>query len=270
MSYNIGINLFEEYKKWLSISNEYAPNTLKNYCQVISRLLKNNKYLDFKIFRDFVSTGKNKRMKIASVNNFKEFLLDKKEIEFKAYRVPKIKKIKRVVTVLSPEDVGKIIEKMEGKYKLITELLYKSAMRISEIFNIKTSDFNWDKWEKDPKDLLELKISKSKRDRERIVFISSSTAKKIASYINNYKQDAACNILFDLGIISYSKYKTRTIKRLKLPTKKPIDKEVSLEIINNRYNRKNCEYFGVLVKRIGNEALKRNDINYIELLEFFI
>lgn len=268
-------DLLFEYVDWLDFENDYALQTKKNYILAITNLLKKNKTIDSKVLQNFISRNKNKRMKIAVINNFRSFLLDKYGLVLKDFRIPRVETKKALIRPLDPSDVDKLIPLMPEEYQLLTRVLYIGALRVSEGFALRLHNFDWIKWQKDTKEMLELTIDDSKRGKSRIVFLPETLAREIAAYINTKElyyqtQDLTKNeeapVLFDLGSPNFKKYMRRKMRHIRKGKFFPEDVKtgerdrIIRDIAFYRYLRKSAEYFANFIKKAGQMAFERNDI----------
>jgi site-specific recombinase XerD len=66
------------------------------------------------------------------------------ELEEKALIPIRPTKPKRVPTVLSKAEARRVIEQMNGVYRLMTELLYGSGLRLMEVLRLRVKDLDFD------------------------------------------------------------------------------------------------------------------------------
>jgi len=69
------------------------------------------------------------------------------------------KKAKLIPTVMSQNEVSKVLDEMDGVYLLIAELLYGCGLRISEALRLRVKDFDFDQ------KLISVHCSKGKKSR---------------------------------------------------------------------------------------------------------
>ncbi len=129
----------------------YSKKTIKAY------LYYNEKFLGF--------VGKSpKYVKANDIKVYVEYLIDKglekdsinlaisailfyyKKVMKRRFQIPRLKRDKKLMPVLSKEEVKKIIGCAQNpKHKLLLEVLYSTGLRVSECAKLRVSDFDLDR-----------------------------------------------------------------------------------------------------------------------------
>lgn len=163
----IDLDLISNFEKNLKILN-LSKNTIKNYTFDILNFIKfiqenkkkksiSTEDLNIELIKNFIVklkiNLKNKSInrKIQTIKKFLKFISYNYEIEFKF--IEKLKNIrteKNLPKVISDQDIKKIIDYLINRQKpiwqntrdaLIIEMLYSTGLRISELCNLKFTDF---------------------------------------------------------------------------------------------------------------------------------
>jgi len=140
--------------------------------------------------------------------------------------LPRPKKDKKLPTVLSKEEVYKLINSLDNlKHKAILSLTYSSGLRVSEVVKVKVSDIDSNRG------LLHIKKGKGKKDRYTI--ISDKIIKQLRDYCIIYKID---NWLFP-GQKKNKHLTTRSVQRIfkKACKRAKISKDVSVHSLRHSF-----------------------------------
>ncbi len=129
------------------------------------------------------------------------------------------KKEKHLPTVLSPEEIFKLIEAADTKKsKLMIKMLYGSGLRVSELVNLKPENLNFQE--------LIGTVRKGKGSKDRIFKISSDLVQELQYYIEECKkknENCQCKHLFSdekpLTPRNIQKIIQRTAKKAKIEKK---------------------------------------------------
>lgn len=95
------------------------------------------------------------------------------ELDFKLAQ-----KQRRLPTVLNPPEIKKILEALNGRDKLIFELLYGSGLRIGECLSFRVKDINLDR--------LSVTVVNGKGNKDRQTILSSSPGQNLPNQLINY------------------------------------------------------------------------------------
>ncbi len=119
-------------------------------------------------------SNKSRSLAVSSLRFFFKRVIDRPDI-FVKLEVPK--KEKKLPSVLSPEEVKRLIDVTEhAKSKLILKLLYSSGLRVSELVNLTPKDLDFQQnigW-----------VRKGKGSKDRIFKIAESLSKQLQRWIN--------------------------------------------------------------------------------------
>lgn len=183
----------KEYENYLKFEKNYSMNTINSYLSDIKE------YQEFKK-GDILSTKKEDILaylktiknlesttishKISSLKSFFKYYQKREKIKVNPLANIKSPKIaKKLPTYLTLEEVSKLLDveiksPYDARNKAILELLYSSGIRISELCNMQTS--NYDSYEC----IIRL-IGKG--SKERIIPLGDYAISVLDDYINNYR-----------------------------------------------------------------------------------
>ncbi len=159
----------------------FSPMTVRNYSFFVEKFLqKNTKDVneltqdDAKLYLSNLFDSKSKNTIMLAAASLKFFYTEVLKKEFGNIKMPK--KDSRLPTVLSKEDVKKLIEATDNdKSRLIISTLYSAGLRVSELVNLKVDDLNLnDKsgW-----------VRRGKGNKDRLIAISETLAKDLNEYL---------------------------------------------------------------------------------------
>lgn len=161
-----------------------SPMTVRNYSFFVDKFLKrmDGKNVpelnqdDAKLYLSELFDTKSKNTIMLAMASLKFFYTEILKKDFGEIKVPK--KDKSLPSVLTKEEVKKLIDATDNnKSRLIISLLYSSGLRVSELVNLKTSDFNFDEktgW-----------VRSGKGSKDRLFVISDNLSKEIQDYLQN-------------------------------------------------------------------------------------
>lgn len=183
----------KEYENYLKFEKNYSMNTINSYLSDIKEyqefkkgdILSSTKedilaYL--KTINDFESTTISH--KISSLKSFFKYYQKREKIKVNPLANIKSPKIaKKLPTYLTLEEVSKLLDieiksPYDARNKAILELLYSSGIRISELCNMQTSNYN-------SYECIIRLIGKG--SKERIIPLGDYAISVLEDYINNYR-----------------------------------------------------------------------------------
>ncbi len=183
----------KEYENYLKFEKNYSMNTINSYLSDIKEyqefkkgdILSSTKedilaYL--KTIKDFESTTISH--KISSLKSFFKYYQKREKIKANPLANIKSPKIaKKLPTYLTLEEVSKLLDveiksPYDARNKAILELLYSSGIRISELCNMQTSNYN-------SYECIIRLIGKG--SKERIIPLGDYAISVLEDYINNYR-----------------------------------------------------------------------------------
>lgn len=183
----------KEYENYLKFEKNYSMNTINSYLSDIKEyqefkkgdILSSTKedilaYL--KTINDFESTTISH--KISSLKSFFKYYQKREKIKANPLANIKSPKIaKKLPTYLTLEEVSKLLDveiksPYDARNKAILELLYSSGIRISELCNMQTSNYN-------SYECIIRLIGKG--SKERIIPLGDYAISVLEDYINNYR-----------------------------------------------------------------------------------
>jgi len=214
---NLNIYKFEE---WLRIKN-LSENTIQQYLYYFMNYNKNtisqelcNKFLSEKINNNNVARSFLRNLKAFIIENYKELGFEKEEIiDINMIHIPNVtgRKKKKVIEIISIEDLNKIEEKLyTEKEKLMLLISFYGMLRVGELFKLRINSFYWDDWNKDQSKSIKVKIE-GKGNKEEIVFIPSFIAKRLQNYIEQNSQKYK-KFLEESNLFGINNYTLKSIK----------------------------------------------------------
>ena len=256
--------LIDKFNLWM-VNNGYSRNTCITYKKQIKILLSETSLKTPSINKkriDKFLTGKG-IVSHSSVRLFLKFIwieFNKKFYEIDFPRIPK--KERRIVEVLSQEEINEIISKINPKYKFLTKFIYICGLRISESYRIKANSLNWKEWKKDKESYGLLKISNTKSKNERLVPVPPKFMEEIHNYMKKREGEVKYNsLLFDFDVKHYFNRKIRKINRkgvgvaLNLTEKK--FKEYKIDYIWDKYIDKESTSFQTNFRKAAFDILHK-------------
>ncbi len=226
--------VLDKYYDYLKYELNYTDNTISDYQLHINKYLEylNNNHLDYtKVKKDDVTkllkyldaqklSNRSISNYLSALRNFYNYLLDEQIIKTNVFKLVSNPKVgKKLPNFLSAEDMDILIESIETdtplniRDRLITELLYATGIRVSELVNLKVSDINFSE--------RSIRIY-GKGRKERIVYYGSRAEEILNMYLKI--KDSSCEYL-----ILNAKNKKITSRGIE----KIIDKVVAKVCINN-------------------------------------
>lgn len=200
---NIGKYL-ELYSKELKFKN-YSQNTIKNYVFQVELFLKNFENVATKPSEINESQIKEWLMKANTLNSRKHKqsslklfykLVGKQPNKFKNVEYPRAEK--HLPRVIDKQYLLHCISKIDNlKHKAIITLTFSTAIRVSEVINLKLSDIDF------KRNIIFIRNAKGNKDR--IVPLSENVSKLLTEYISKYDpKEYVFNGQFDLQYSSRS------------------------------------------------------------------
>ena len=135
-----------------------------------------NKYILYLVENQKIS-GSEQNQRINSIKFYYEQVLERKK---EYYHVQRPRKATHLPKVLSKNEVGLLLSKTKNiKHKCILAVIYSAGLRRSELINLK------------PEDILperkQIRISKSKGNKDRYTLLSENLLKELRAYYKQYK-----------------------------------------------------------------------------------
>ena len=199
----------EKFINYLSSEKRFSVHTITSYSNDVNQffLFLSEEYkitselseVNFQIVRSWIASLLEKGVaprsvnrKISTLKTFFKFLIREGVIqESPMLKVVAPKSKKRLPLFVEEDQIESLLNGVEfddgfigERDKLIIELFYVTGIRLSELINIKISDINFDN---------NLVKVLGKRNKERLIPLSSRIVKELQFFIENYKID---NYLF--------------------------------------------------------------------------
>ncbi|MFH1522467.1 MAG: site-specific tyrosine recombinase/integron integrase [Patescibacteria group bacterium] len=169
----------------------FSRKTIKAYLYYNKELLKFASYKspkeinrrDIKDYLDFLIRNNKSQSTInLAINAFKFYYNQIMQRKFfgKGLGIKRPKKEKKLPTVLSKEEIARMINAVENlKHKLMIQILYSSGLRVSELVNLRINDIDFNR------KILIIKGGKGKKDR--ITIISRIVLDNIQKYLREFQ-----------------------------------------------------------------------------------
>lgn len=183
----------KEYENYLKFEKNYSMNTINSYLSDIKEYQEFKKGDILSSTKEdilaYLKTIKNLESttishKISSLKSFFKYYQKRKKIKVNPLVNIKSPKIaKKLPTYLTLEEVSKLLDveiksPYDARNKAILELLYSSGIRISELCNMQTSNYN-------SYECIIRLIGKG--SKERIIPLGDYAISVLEDYINNYR-----------------------------------------------------------------------------------
>ena len=163
-----------EYYKYLRLSN-YQQSTVKMYCRTLEKFLLfySDKYRGQQLCQDHaqeylldrVQCGKAWSTINADYSALRKYFKIVKEYEWTLRKMPRARKEKKLVPILSKEEVAKLINHAPTyKHQVFLTFLYSTGVRLSEATNVKLIDIDSKR--------MQIHIHRGKGAKDRKVLIS--------------------------------------------------------------------------------------------------
>jgi len=171
-SYVIDIKMYSDYLNKKNIYNydDIKTEDIKNYLKI----LKRNNIKNSTISR-----------KITTIKSFHKFLyINKYTINNEAAEIDKPKNEQKLPTIFSIQEISNLLDHFTNdsptnyRDKLMAEIAYTSGLRVSELVNLKITDFHIDS--------NFMKVL-GKGSKERLVPFTNTIKKMLQDYVNNHR-----------------------------------------------------------------------------------
>lgn len=262
----------KEYENYLKFEKNYSMNTINSYLSDIKEYQEFKKGDILSSTKEdilaYLKTIKNLESttishKISSLKSFFKYYQKREKIKANPLaniRSPKI--AKKLPTYLTLEEVSKLLDveiksPYDARNKAILELLYSSGIRISELCNMQTSNYN-------SYECIIRLIGKG--SKERIIPLGDYAISVLEDYINNYrpkinKKNINSIFINNRGDAVSRQFIFKVIKKECL--KKGIRKNVSPHTLRHTYAThllKNGADLRIIQELLGHENLATTQI----------
>lgn len=171
-------NYLHDFELYLSSSKRYRQTTINSYCTVLNKYLyyfkKSPKNITKKEVQKYFSTLSKSQIKqtIGALALFHKHIAKLPE-RVNWFKYPK--QDKSIPDILNKSEIERLIDSTFNlKHKLLIKLSYDCALRISELINLKISDYD--------KELKQFHIHNSKGAKDRIVPVNDDTIELLREY----------------------------------------------------------------------------------------
>lgn len=202
-----------EYFKQFMVSEQSAENTINAYVTDVKKMLEVVGKEDCEVTYLDLINWKNQIMNMASATVSRKIIAVRKYFEFlcnadfieknPAEKLHTIKIENEEKMALTQEQIKAMVDVAKGRDKAILLTLVSTAMRVSELINLKLEDFYKE----------EIKIV-GKGNKERSIFLNQQTREAIEDYLENRK--TGCDNLFvsNYGTPMDKKYISAMLKKV--------------------------------------------------------
>ena len=181
-------NLREKMLQVMQQKN-FSPRTIATYLVCVSNLAKHynqspdlltvkqvNDYLHHLIMHKHVS----KSLVNQTISAYKLLKVNVLKKKWRSLDFPRPKREKYLPTVLSKEEVARIISATTNlKHKTLIILTYSAGLRISEVINLKLTDINSDR--------MQINIRQGKGHKDRSIMLSEAVLLQLRTYWKTYR-----------------------------------------------------------------------------------
>ncbi|HQW04014.1 MAG TPA: tyrosine-type recombinase/integrase [Saprospiraceae bacterium] len=256
-----------EFEEFMILKN-FSPRTIKTYGQIIRAFLHDYLVhhapapLNDDLARDYLLRRYRLGLDWQTVNSdysaiqkfFKNVILEPWNVQ----KIPRPRKSKKLPTVLSRQDVVKIIEHAANiKQQTLLLLVYITGIRLSEVIQLQLTDIDADR--------MQIRINNGKGNKDRMVLIPEVLIDLLRTYYRLVKPQ---KYLFN-GINKGTVLSPRSVQLMMSEAKKKagIQKKGSIHTLRNCYATHHLENGTDLVflqEQMGHKNL-RTTIKYIGL-----
>jgi site-specific recombinase XerD len=256
-----------EFKEFMTLKN-FSKRTVKTYSQIVLqflnwwRRLEEESPMNDDVVRKYLLFRFDQNKDWQTVNSdysaiqtwFKNVLM----INWSLTKLPRPMKEKKLPSILSKEDVVKIIENAHTyKQQVLLTFFYVTGVRLSEAINLKIDDVDGDR--------KQVRINKGKGNKDRLILIPDELLTLLRDY---YKRVRPEIYLFN-GSVKGKPYSQRAVQLTMQYAKKKakITKKGSIHTLRNCYATHHLEGGTDLVflqEQMGHKNLKTT-IRYIGL-----
>ena len=256
-----------EYKNFMILKN-FSVKTIKTYHQIVHYYLRycREKYPDQELSDDIAkeyllhrySQGLDWQTINSDYSSIQKFY---KNILFKSWsikKIPRPRKEKKLPTILSKEDVVKIIEHAPTfKQQVLLTFIYTTGMRLSECIHVCFEDIDSNR--------LQIRVNKGKGNKDRFILVPPLLITLLRDYYTRIRPE---KYLFN-GVHKGKPYSPRSVQLAMAHSKKlaHVNKRASIHTLRNCYATHHLEGGTDLVflqEQMGHKNL-RTTIRYIGL-----
>jgi site-specific recombinase XerD len=190
----------------------FSERTIKTYLSCISQMSKHYKkspdLLTVKQVNDYLlylikDMKRSKSLVNQVIGAYKLLTVYVLKRKWKEFDIPRPKRERRLPTVLSKEEVSRIIKVTTNlKHKTLIMLTYSAGLRVGEVLNLKLTDINSNR--------MQIMIRQAKGHKDRNVMLSELILKQLRIYWKEYRPAV---YLFE-GYKSHQPYSTRSSQEL--------------------------------------------------------
>ena len=256
-----------EFEEFMILKN-LSPRTIKTYGQILRYFLNDYqqnyapKQLNDDVARAYLIRRYQQGLDWQTVNSdysaiqkfFKNVLLKPWNVQ----KIPRPRKTKKLPSILSRQDIVKIIEHAGNiKQQCLLLMIYITGMRLSEAINVQITDVDSDR--------MQIRINKGKGSKDRMVLVPQVLIDILRAY---YKIVRPEKYLFN-GSVKGQSLSPRSVQLMMSEAKKKagIQKKGSIHTLRNCYATHHLENGTDLVylqEQLGHNNL-RTTIKYIGL-----
>jgi integrase/recombinase XerD len=259
--------LLTEFRTFMVLKN-FSKSTIKTYTQIVDYFLRDclikypDTMLNSEMVRDFLLMRFDKGLDWQTVNSdysaIQKFFKNIVNLPWDLKKLPRPRKEKKLPSILSKEDVVKIIQAAPTfKQQVILTFIYVTGARLSEAIHVKIEDIDSNR--------MQVRINKGKGNKDRFIMIPQILIDLLRQY---YLREKPVNYLFNPKVKGTT-YAPRSIQLAmqQCKIKAKITKKGSIHTLRNCYATHHLEGGTDLVflqEQMGHKNL-RTTIRYIGL-----
>ena len=180
--------LKDKMKKDMELKN-LSERTIKTYLISVNNFAryygKSPDQMDYATIRDFLYyLLKEKNASQSTINQhysaLKFFYQTTLGRDWDALKIPRSRRIKKLPIVLSTEEVGTVLQKIQDlKYRAILMTIYSGGLRLGEAINLKVSDIDSQR--------MMIRVFQAKGNKDRYTLLGNRTLKILRLYWKRYR-----------------------------------------------------------------------------------
>lgn len=264
--YKLPKDILDIFCNWLE-RNNYSYGTITKYGKLIKRILKSDgrKTMIYPSkIKNFLGIKTNTYYQ-GSTKKFIQFLSEEHNIEVSLI-YPRMVKSRKETYPLTREEIGLLINSMPDddrlyRFRLLTELIAKTGMRVSEAIGLRVKNIDFVTWVRDKEKPGRLLLTETKNNVMRSIPVSKELMKKLSDQCKDLdevgytrKKDS---FVFDFGYYFF----IRNCKRKQRKAKE--DSTIFCydeSIWDIKYVEKSTSYFRIILRKISKKVLNK-DVN---------
>lgn len=252
-----------DFRSWMQ-DNNYAYGTIRIYCKFLLRLLHSDKAKNI-ISKEKINSFIVKHNTIynqCAIRKFLDYLEFEKDIKLDRINFPRLRKERKEVYPISREDIQLVINALPDdddlfKFKLLTEMLSRTGMRISEGIGLKIENIDFFEWTKDRSKYGKIILVETKGNVMRTLFIKPDLMEKLAEQCKDKDMPGESRkrkeYVFDFNHKRWQHLFLRKNRKLERAGVGFYDEDLK----DLKYIEKSSAYYRKIIRRISEKVLSK-------------